>query len=101
MIDDHVVELTLECLDQGMVHGSTVTLVQVHWYIDARNRITPSADEINAALSRRPQIAFSRNNGSVVFSTEATERSVTSKDMDQAYAKYRKEFALTCARPRK
>jgi hypothetical protein len=101
MIDDHVVELILECLDQGLAHGRTVTLVQLHWYIDARDRVTPSAEEVNEALIRRPHLSFNRCGGSVVFCSDGNERSVTEEDMDQAYGQYGKEFAAASARPRR
>jgi hypothetical protein len=90
MIDKHVVGLGIAYLDECAATGQQPTLVGMHWYIDSRNKTLPLTEEVNAALAQRP--FFVRREGSVVFATEGSERSVTDEDMRRAGKRYNKEF---------
>jgi hypothetical protein len=93
MLDTHIVSLAVEYLDACQASGRQTTLVGMHWHIDGRNRTVPSLNEVNEALSLRPQLLVSRQGGNVVFSPTGTERDVTPDDMRRADNQYRSEFS--------
>ena len=93
MIDPHVVKLGTDYLDQCAGTNEKATLVGMHWYIDGRNKTLPLLEEVNEVLARRPSTNVARENGSVVFVSEGSDRIVTAEDMRLADQQYRKEFA--------
>lgn len=101
MIRQHVVNLATEYFNQCADRGATGTLVGMHWYIDGRDKTLPLVGEINEALKKQPSVFVTRENAFVVFSTDGTERTVTSEDMKQADKQYRREFAAAVADLRK
>jgi hypothetical protein len=100
MVSAHVVDLAVEYLDECQSTGRLATLVGMHWYIDGRNKTLPLLDEVNEALTQRPQVFVSRRSGDVTFSDLGAERSVTADDMRQADKRYRTEFSKELRRLR-
>ncbi len=93
MINSRSVELATEYLDQYAEKNQQPTLVGMHWHIDGRNKTLPLAEEINEALRQRPLVYVQRAGGTVVFSHNGHDRTVTAEDMKQADKQYRREFA--------
>lgn len=100
MIDSNVVDLAVEYLDQGDTEGAKCTLVDMHWYIDGRDKTIPFTEEVNEALKRRPSIFIRRDKGLVRFVSGSGDRSVSDTDMKLADAQYRKEFSAAYAKMR-
>lgn len=93
MLDNRVVSLAVEYLDACQSEGREATLVGMHWHIDGRNKTMPLLNEVNAALTQRPNMRVSRDNGRVVFSALGAEVVVTSEDMRRAENDYRSDFS--------
>lgn len=92
MIDEANVRLGTEYLDQCIKHQKSATLVEMHAYIDARNKSIPTLEEVNETLRQHPDLFVHRTTEGIEFGLTGTERSITEEDLKQSYAKYHEEF---------
>lgn len=77
MVSTHVVKLVAEYLDGCSADGKQATLVDLCFFVDAKDRTLPSLEEIDAALGQRPNVRVNRIDGSIVFAPSGTIQTLT------------------------
>lgn len=87
--DSSATATAVEYLDQCLKQQSSGTLVGMLGYVDARQKLVPAVEEVNAALAQRPAMHVRRASRSVTFNQDGPDRTVTDEDLKHAYQAYR------------
>jgi hypothetical protein len=98
MINEGVVSLAQRYLDLRFAENREGTLVEMVWYIDARDKMIPLLDEVNEALRRHASAYVQRADVKIIFTRAGSDRTITDEDLERAIINYREEFAATLKR---
>ena len=90
--DDSVVARVVEYFDACRRNTTEATLVGMFGFVELQDRVVPTQREVNQALAQSESVHVSRVDGLVHFGPAGSENTVTAKDMDVAYKKYRRIF---------
>lgn len=91
-IDPSVVAIILDAYDRLVIREGEALLTDILAYVDARWRVIPSCEELEAALAQRPSLGIVRRETGIVVARDAKERVVEPDDLQRAYREYKTRF---------